>query len=55
MDHAKARLTAVAAAIKHPSLTMTDVACLLGHAEGAAFTRAFQRWTGLAPGQLRST
>ena len=35
------------------SLSMTDVACLLGYAEGAAFTRAFKRWTGHAPSQLR--
>ncbi len=36
------------------SLSMTDVACLLGYAEGAAFTRAFKRWTGRAPSQFRS-
>lgn len=35
------------------SLSMTDVACLLGYAEGAAFTRAFKRWTGRAPSQFR--
>jgi len=32
---------------------MTDVACLLGYSEAAAFTRAFKRWTGRAPSQAR--
>ena len=32
---------------------MTDVACLLGYSEGAAFTRAFKRWTGRAPSLAR--
>jgi AraC-like DNA-binding protein len=35
------------------TLSMTDVACLLGYSEGAAFTRAFKRWTGQAPSQAR--
>lgn len=34
-------------------LSMTDVACLLGYSEAAAFTRAFKRWTGQAPSQAR--
>ena len=36
-----------------PTLSLTDVACLLGYSEGAAFTRAFKRWTGRAPSQAR--
>jgi AraC-like DNA-binding protein len=35
------------------SLSMTDVACLLGYSEAAAFTRAFKRWTGNAPSHAR--
>lgn len=35
------------------ALSMTDVACLLGYSEAAAFTRAFKRWTGQAPSQAR--
>ena len=31
------------------TLSLPDVACLLGYSEGAAFTRAFKRWTGTAP------
>jgi AraC-like DNA-binding protein len=35
------------------NLSMTDVACLLGYSEAAAFTRAFKRWTGRVPSQAR--
>jgi len=35
------------------TLSMTDVACLLGYSEAAAFTRAFKRWTGRAPSLVR--
>jgi len=35
------------------TLSMTDVACLLGYSEASAFTRAFKRWTGQAPSQAR--
>jgi AraC-like DNA-binding protein len=37
-----------------PALSMTDVACLLGYSEAAAFTRAFKRWTGQPPSQARA-
>jgi AraC-like DNA-binding protein len=37
-----------------PNLSLTDVAYLLGYSEGAAFTRAFKRWTGLAPSMART-
>jgi AraC-like DNA-binding protein len=36
-----------------PTLSLTDVACLLGYSEAAAFTRAFKRWTGRPPSQAR--
>ena len=35
------------------SLSLVDVACLLGYSEAAAFTRAFKRWTGQPPSQAR--
>jgi AraC-like DNA-binding protein len=35
------------------TLTVTDVACLLGYSEAAAFTRAFKRWTGRTPSLVR--
>lgn len=36
-----------------PRLKLSEVAQLLGYADQAAFTRAFQRWTGSAPGRWR--
>lgn len=34
-------------------LGLSDIALLLGYAEQSAFTRAFQRWTGVSPGRFR--
>ena len=52
--HAGARHKLALVYLGDVSLSMTDVACLLGYAEGAAFTRAFKRWTGRAPSQFRN-
>jgi AraC-like DNA-binding protein len=35
------------------SLSVTDVACLLGYSESATFIRAFKRWTGQTPHTAR--
>ncbi|HEX2660618.1 MAG TPA: AraC family transcriptional regulator ligand-binding domain-containing protein [Polyangia bacterium] len=51
VDEARHKLAVVY--LSDPTLTLTDVACLLGYSEGAAFTRAFKRWTGSAPSQAR--
>lgn len=51
VDEARHKLAIVYLGDK--SLSMTDVACLLGYSEAAAFTRAFKRWTGQAPSQAR--
>ena len=37
-----------------PRLKLAEIALLLGYADQAAFTRAFQRWKGCTPGQWRS-
>lgn len=36
-----------------PSLTLTDIALLLGFSEQSAFTRAYRRWSGNSPGRER--
>jgi len=33
---------------------VSEVAYLLGYAEAGAFVRAFKRWTGRTPGELRA-
>lgn len=39
--------------LKDPSLSLVDVAILLGFSEQSAFQRAFKRWTGETPGDFR--
>lgn len=42
-----------AAYMKQRDLALTEIAYLLGFSEQSAFTRAFQRWYGVAPSQYR--
>ncbi len=35
------------------SLTLGDIALLLGFSEHSAFSRAYRRWTGTTPGKAR--
>jgi AraC-like DNA-binding protein len=39
--------------IKDASLSLLDIAYLVGFSEQSAFQRAFKRWTGQAPGEYR--
>ncbi|MDI9244164.1 AraC family transcriptional regulator [Marinobacter sp. CHS3-4] len=39
--------------LEDPSLTLADVALLLGYSEQSAFNRAYKRWTGRSPGRDR--
>lgn len=39
--------------VRDPSLTLVDIAYLLGFSEQSAFQRAFKRWTGKSPGEYR--
>ena len=40
--------------VKFSDFSLTDVALLLGYSELSAFSRAFCRWTGLHPQQMRN-
>ena len=51
VDEARHKLAVVY--LGDAALSLTDVACLLGYSEAAAFTRAFKRWTGQAPSLAR--
>ncbi len=39
--------------IAEPSLSLADIAALLGFSEQSAFQRAYRRWTGQSPGRAR--
>ena len=51
LDHARSGLAAEYLA--DHTLTLSDVALLLGFSEQSAFTRAFRRWHGVTPGRWR--
>lgn len=40
---------------RDPSLSLVDIAYLLGFSEQSSFQRAFKRWTGKTPGEFRRT
>jgi AraC-like DNA-binding protein len=40
--------------VRDRQLALTEVAYLLGFSEASAFTRAFQRWHGVPPSQVRA-
>lgn len=39
--------------LSHSNISMTDLALSLGYADETAFSRAFKRWSGVAPSQWR--
>lgn len=49
------RQEAASAYLRDPTLSVDDVAVLLGYAEASTFHRAFRRWTGHSPGSWRRT
>ena len=40
--------------LMNPSLSISEIAWLLGYSEVSTFTRAFQRWTGASPSATRA-
>ncbi|MNF14031.1 HTH-type transcriptional regulator VirS [compost metagenome] len=40
--------------LKQQTLSVTQLASLLGYSETSAFSRAFKRWFGVSPKQWRS-
>ncbi len=41
------------AMLRHPSMSLSDIAAQLGFANQSGFQRAFKRWRGMSPGQYR--
>jgi len=39
--------------VRDPNMALTEIAFILGFSEQSAFSRAFKRWTGSAPGKFR--
>ena len=39
--------------IENPHQSITDITFMLGFSQQSAFTRAFRRWTGIAPSEYR--
>ena len=52
VSEAKFELAAILLA--HTSLSLAQISAALGYSEHAAFTRAFQRWSGQTPSAWRS-
>ena len=41
--------------VTHSEFSLTDVAMMLGYNELSSFSRAFKRWSGVSPHQLRES
>ena len=41
--------------LKHSNMQLTQISLLLGYSELSAFSRAFRRWTSLAPMDYRKS
>lgn len=40
--------------LRDSDLSIDQIGCRVGYSSGANFSRAFRRWTGLAPGRWRA-
>ena len=50
----KARCRVAMSTLREDRFSLTQIAEQLGYSEHSAFTRAFRRWTGMAPSQYRA-
>jgi AraC-like DNA-binding protein len=49
------RCTLAGNMLEDGSMTLNEISFLLGFAELSAFSRAFKRWTGVAPSEYRES
>ena len=50
----QAKLDMAKSKLRHTSLSIMEIATIVGYSEHAHFCRAFKKWTGKTPGEYRA-